>query len=193
MNAPWRLLSDAVSRNYRFHDPEGLYFVSFATVGWVDVFTRRDYKDIVVDSLRYCQEKKGLLLYAWVIMSNHVHLIIEAAEGSTLPDIMRDLKKYTAGKILQAIERHPGESRKEWMLEIFRKAGASNASNTIYQFWQHDNQPIQLWSPAVIGQKLEYLHANPEVEGYVEHGEDYFYSSAPAFAGKPGLLQLAEL
>ena len=182
-----------MSRNYRFHDPEGLYFVSFATVGWVDVFTRRDYKDIVVDSLRFCQQKKGLLIYAWVIMSNHMHMIIEAAEGHTLPDIMRDFKKYTAGKILQAIALHASESRKEWMLALFREAGERNASNTTYQFWQHDSHPIQLWSTHVIEQKLEYLHENPVVAGVVEHAEDYVYSSAPAFAGKPGLLKLAEL
>ena len=94
--------------------------------------SRRRSKDIVVDSLRYCQQNKGLLLYAWCIMSDQVHLFVEAAEGKQLPAIMRDLKKYTAGTVLKAIEQHQGESRKEWMLEIFREAGAANASNTTY-------------------------------------------------------------
>jgi putative transposase len=182
-----------MSRSYKFRDPEGMYFISFATVQWVDVFARRDYKDIVVDSIRYCQEHKGLLLYAWCIMSNHVHMFVEAAEGKQLPAIIRDMKKYTASQVLRAIEQHPGESRREWMLDIFRKAGAANASNTTYQFWQHDNHPIQIWSPEVIEQKLNYLHDNPVVEGYVEHAEDYVYSSAPAMAGKPGLLLLEPL
>ncbi|MEO7081246.1 MAG: transposase [Flavobacteriales bacterium] len=179
-----------MSRSYKFHDPEGIYFISFATVQWVDVFTRREYKDIVVESLRHCQEKKGLLLYAWVIMSNHVHMIAAAAEGHALPDILRDLKKYTASQILNAITENSQESRKQWMLPIFSKAGAANPNNTHYQFWRQDDRPIQLISAAVFGQKLNYLHENPVVEGYVEQAEDYVYCSAPAIAGKPGLLKL---
>lgn len=179
-----------MSRSYKFHDPHGTYFITFATVEWVDVFTRRAYKDLLVDSLRHCQEKKGLLLYAWVIMSNHVHLIAAAKEGHALPDILRDLKKYTASQLLKAIAGNDRESRKDWMLPIFAKAGAANPNNTHYQFWRQDNRPIQLFSAEVLRQKLNYLHENPVVEGYVEHAEDYVYSSAAAMAGKPSLLTL---
>ncbi len=179
-----------MSRSYKFNDPLGTYFITFATVGWVDVFTRKDYRDIVVDSLRYCQEKKGLLLYAWVIMSNHVHLIASAAEGSVLPDILRDLKKYTATRIIGAIDGNGMESRREWMLKLFREAGAINPNNTHYQFWRQDNRPVQLVSAAVFEQKLAYLHDNPVEAGLVELAEEYIYSSAPAIAGKLGLLTL---
>ena len=179
-----------MSRSYKFHDPLGTYFITFATVGWVDVFTRRAYKDIVVDSLRFCQERKGLLLYAWVIMSNHVHLIAAAADGHALPDILRDLKKYTAGRILKTIAESGIESRKEWMLPIFAQAGAANSNNVHFQFWRQDNHPIQLITPSIFEQKLNYLHNNPVTEGYVEMAEEYVYSSAPAIAGKPGLLSL---
>jgi REP element-mobilizing transposase RayT len=182
-----------MSRSYKFHDPNGVYFISFATVEWVDVFTRRAYRDIVVDSLRFCQENKGLLLYAWVIMSNHVHLIAASAEGHTLPDIIRDLKKFTASTIIKAIRENPQESRRDWMLSIFAKAGAANSNNTHDQFWRQDNHPIQLWSSAVIEEKLNYLHENPVAEGYVERAEDYVYSSAPTMAGKPALLKLEPL
>ena len=121
-----------MSRAYKFRKPDGLYFITFATVGWVDVFTRRVYKDILVESLHFCQKEKGLLLYAWVIMSNHVHLIARAAEGSRLQDIIRDLKKYTSKQIIKAIAEHPGESRREWMLKIFEQAGAVNSNNKDY-------------------------------------------------------------
>ena len=69
-----------MSRKYKFANPEGVYFVSFATVQWIDVFTRRCYKDILVESINYCVENKGLKIYAWVIMSNHVHLLIQKTE-----------------------------------------------------------------------------------------------------------------
>lgn len=179
-----------MSRSYKFHDPGGTYFITFATVEWVDVFTRRAYKDILVESLKHCQEKKGLLLYAWVIMSNHIHLIAAAAEGHAVPDILRDLKKYTATRILKAIAGNGQESRKHWMLPIFAKAGAANPNNTHFQFWRQDNRPVQLTTAAVFEQKLNYLHNNPVTEGDVEQAEDYVYCSAPAIAGKPGLLKL---
>ncbi len=65
-----------MSRNYKFKNQAKLYFVSFATVNWIDVFICREYKDIVVDSLIYCIEHKDMELYAWCIMSSHVHLIM---------------------------------------------------------------------------------------------------------------------
>ena len=65
-----------MSRNYKIRGQEKLYFISFATVNWIDVFIRREYKDIVVDSLNFCVENKGLQIYAWCIISSHVHLII---------------------------------------------------------------------------------------------------------------------
>lgn len=181
-----------MSRAYKFHKPDGLYFVTFATVGWVDVFTRRDFKDVVVESLRFCQKEKGLLLFGWVIMSNHVHLIAEASEGFKLQDIIRDLKKFTSKQIIRAIEEHPGESRREWMLKMFREAGAANSNNKGYQFWQQHNRPIELATNEMIERYVNYLHENPVKAGYVEHAEDYLYCSAAAIAGKPGLLKLEE-
>lgn len=182
-----------MSRAYKFHKPDGLYFITFATVAWVDVFTRRDYKDIVVDSLRFCQKEKGLLLFAWVIMSNHLHLIAAAKEGHLLQDIIRDLKKFTSKQIIKAIAEHPGESRREWMLRMFREAGEANSNNKDFQFWQQHNKPIELSSNEMIARYVIYLHENPVKVGYVELAEDYVYCSAPAFAGKPGLLKLEEL
>jgi len=83
-----------MSTKYKFHNPEGIYFVSFAVQGWVDVFTRNEYKNILVENLEYCQKNKGLEIYAWCIMSNHVHLIAGAKEGFLLQDIIRDFKKF---------------------------------------------------------------------------------------------------
>ena len=69
-----------MSTKYKFLDPEGIYFVSFATVDWVDVFTRQEYKDIFIDSLKYCQKNKGMIIHAWCLMTNHVHLIFSSNE-----------------------------------------------------------------------------------------------------------------
>ncbi len=174
------------------HDPKGIYFLSFATVGWIDVFTRPAYKEIFVESLKYCQQHKGLILHAWCIMTNHVHLIAGAA-NENLPDILRDLKKFTSKKIIEAIQLNPQESRKEWMIAIFKSAGSYNANNEVFQFWQQHNKPIELYSRRVVQQKLDYLHNNPVESGYVVDADNYPYSSAADYCGKQGPIDLALL
>jgi REP element-mobilizing transposase RayT len=129
-----------MSRKYKFHNPEGVYFVSFAVQGWVDVFTRNEYKNILVENLRYCQEHKGLELFAWprsLGVTNHVHLIIRAKDGYKLQDILRDFKKFTSKAITQAINENIQESRKECL-----PAGKGWAVKTIQHGRRH---PFLAW------------------------------------------------
>lgn len=162
---------------YKIRNQSAVHFITFATVGWVDVFTRKDYRDILLDSIRFCQLEKGLLLHCWCIMSNHIHLIL-SARNANLSDVLRDFKKYTSKQILSAIINNKRESRKEWMLELFAKAGAKNSRNQEYQFWRQDNRPMELYSGAFICQKMNYIHNNPVEAGIVERPEHYLYSSA---------------
>ncbi len=161
-----------MSRNYKIHDQEDLHYLTYATVGWVDVLTRPAYKDIIVESLRHCQQEKGLDLFAWCIMSNHVHLIARASCGDKLQDIMRDHKKFTSKALITAIRENPQESRREWLIAHFQKADGGN------QVWQHDLHPVWLRRPEIIQQKLRYIHRNPVYEGLVEEPHHYLYSSA---------------
>jgi REP element-mobilizing transposase RayT len=87
---------------YKIRNKEAAHFITFAVVEWVDVFTRKDYWDILLDSIRHCQKEKGLLLHAWCIMSNHVHLIASALDNN-LSDILRDFKKFTSKQVITAI------------------------------------------------------------------------------------------
>ena len=187
-----------MSSNYKFHNPDGCYFVTFAVVGWVDVFTRNVYKDILIESWKYCQQKKGLLIHAYVIMTNHVHMIISRNSKNLLEDIMRDMKKFTSAKILAAIKTE-SESRREClpagqsgMLAIFKEAGEANSNNTTYQFWQQDNHPIECDTSDILKQKMEYVHENPVRAGFVERAEDWMYSSAgDYYANRKGLIDLS--
>lgn len=97
---------------YKIRNQGAIHFITFAVVEWVDVFTRKDYRDIVLDSIRHCQEQKGLLLHCWCIMSNHLHLIV-SARNENLSDILRDFKKFTSKQLIAAIENNKKESRKE--------------------------------------------------------------------------------
>ena len=104
-----------MSTKYKFRDNDELYFVTFTVVYWFDVFIRNEYKEIFLDSLKYCIANKGLEVCGWCIMTSHVHLII-GSNREKLPDIVCDMKKYTSLKIIQAIKNNKSESRRDWLL-----------------------------------------------------------------------------
>ena len=118
-----------------------------------------------------------MVLYAWCIMSNHVHLIL-SAKNNNLSDLLRDFKKFTNKQIIAAIQNNAAESRKEWMLQIFKSEGERNSRNEGFQFWRQDNQPKECYSKSFTDQKLEYVHNNPVEAGLVDKAEEYLYSSA---------------
>jgi len=178
-----------MSAKYKFHDQDLLYFVSFSVVNWIDLFTRKEYKDIMISSWKHCQQYKGLEIYGYCIMTNHIHMII-GTHGENLENIMRDMKKHTSNALRAAIEQHPLESRKEWMLWMMKKAGKKNSQNESFQLWQQDNHPIELFDLTILHQKLDYTHYNPVVAGFVENPEDYLYSSARNYCGLPGLMDV---
>jgi REP element-mobilizing transposase RayT len=177
---------------YRIKNKKEIHFLTFTVVEWADVFSRKDYRDILLDSIRHCQEKKGLLIHGWCLMTNHLHLLA-SANDENLSDIIRDLKKFTSAKIIMAIKNNKYESRKDWMIPIFKDAGIANERNLHFQFWRQDNQPKECYSPGFTIQKLNYIHNNPVESGIVEKPEEYLYSSArDYFTGKNcGLLQIA--
>jgi len=177
-----------MSHGYQIKDQESLYYLTFQVVSWVDIFTRVAYKDIVIDSFKYCIDKKGLELYAFVIMTNHIHLIARAKEGFMMSDIIRDFKKFTANRILDQIKL-PSESRRDWMLKRFEFAAKNHQRNSEYQFWTHENHPIELFSKEFIGQKLHYIRHTVRA-GIVENAEEYIYSSAKNYAGMKGILDV---
>ncbi len=108
-----------MSSRYRVYNSQVPYFITCTVVEWADVLSRPVYKEIICESLRYCQKQKGLKLYAWVIMSNHLHLIAAAQPDYDLSAILRDFKKFTSREIIREIKVNPQESRKQWLLNLF--------------------------------------------------------------------------
>ncbi|KOH45031.1 REP-associated tyrosine transposase [Sunxiuqinia dokdonensis] len=175
--------------NYFVTDQNAIYFLTFTVEDWIDVFTRKEYKVVMADSLNYCIENKGLELFAWCLMSNHIHLVCRAEENCRISDIVRDLKKFTAKAILKMIEREP-ESRKEWMLYRFRYAGKFDNRIKTYKFWQETNHAILLDNTRLIEQRINYTHENPVRALIVFKAEDYLYSSARDYAGEKGIVNV---
>jgi len=180
-----------MSTGYKIVEQDALHYVTFQVVRWVDIFTRKVYRDIVIDSLRYCQENKELEIYAFVIMSNHMHLLIRSGIGK-LSDTIREFKSFTAKQILLAIDSE-SESRREWMLNLFEFAAKQHKRNEKYQVWTHENHAELIYSDKFIFQKIDYIHENPVRAGLVEKAEDYVYSSAPKFAGNSCLLDIVPI
>lgn len=173
-----------MAEGYKIRNQNGLHFLTFTIVGWVDVFTRDIYKQIIADSFEFCIKEKGLILNAYVIMSNHIHIVARTDSEKGLSAIIRDFKKFTANRIIKEIENNRSESRSEWMLRLFKYYAKFNTNNSKYQFWKQDNKPIELVSEEWITQKVDYVHLNPVKAKYVEFEDDYIYSSARNYAGK---------
>ncbi len=168
---------------FTIKDELATHFVTFTVHQWVDVFTRQDYVDIFLNSLRYCQKEKGLLVYAWVVMTNHVHLILRS-EKEPLSDIIRDIKKFTSSQILKAIDNNPKESRKRWLLWLLQKDNKRI-------FWQAGYHGEEIMTANFMQSKLDYIHNNPVRAGWVSIAEEYTNSSAKTIMrGEAGPLAL---
>jgi REP element-mobilizing transposase RayT len=168
-----------------------LYFTTSTVVDWIDVFTRPIYKRIVVESLSYCQQYKGLTIHAWVLMTNHLHMVVSVDEHTTISEVLRDFKKYTSKKIEEAIRLNLQESRKNWMLDRFHFIGRLERGDECFRFWQEGNYVEEIYSDDFLRQKIEYIHNNPVKAEIVSRPEYYMYSSASTYAGVPGVLPVA--
>ena len=169
---------------------EGLYYLTFQIAGWVDIFTRKQYRDIVIESFKYSQQYKGLRIYAYVIMSNHIHVLAQREKGD-LSSWIRDFKNYTSRRFFEIIDGR-NESRKEWMNMIFSYYGKFKEGQT-KQIWTHENHGEHIYSQKFVEQKLNYIHTNPIRSGIVEKAEDYLYSSARNYAGLESVIHVDRL
>lgn len=149
-----------MARKYKFHDHSKLYFVTLTVVNWIDAFIRDDNRNIFYESIKYCQENKGLEVYGYCIMTSHIHMII-GIENGNLSDVIRDLKSFTSRQIRKNLEASASESRREWMRWMFGRAGKKNERNIDYRFWIQHNHPIELSSREMMLQRLNYIHQNP--------------------------------
>jgi REP element-mobilizing transposase RayT len=180
-----------MTTGYQITDQDAPYFLTLQLVDWVDLFTRQIYRDIMIDSLIHCQENKGLQIFGFVIMSNHMHIICNSSQGM-LSDTIRDFKKYTSHKFIEELQSGV-ESRRDWLLDLFAFHGKRTSRNKNFQIWTHENHAILLYSNVFMWEKLIYLHSNPVRAGIVEKPEEYIYSSAKNYADQPGLLEIIRI
>ena len=179
-----------MSRKYQIQNNESFYFVTFTVVDWIDIFTKQAHKNVFVESVIYCQIEKGLLVGAWCIMTNHVHMIIASSGEQKLSDTIRDLKSYTSRQIRKHLEYSNSQNRRTWILPLLRKAGIENSRNKDFQLWQQHNNPIEICTNEILNTRLNYIHNNPVKAGFVQKDYQWLYSSAGDYSGIPGLIDI---
>lgn len=154
-----------------------MYFITFTVYNWYYVFDRHGRFGLMADSLRYCQKHKGLKIYGYVFMINHIHLLIQSEDVS---GFIRDFKRYTAREIMKNIvATEPG------LADLFYK------DKGYYEFWAKTNMPIFIESDRFFHQKLDYIHDNPVRKEYVDNPESWRYSSASFYIlDEPGPIEV---
>lgn len=167
-----------MSERYKVDPSRDLHFITCTVVGWIDVFTRPVYREIIYESLRFCQVEMGLKIHGFVIMTNHVHFLMSTS-GKPLNKILKSFKQFTAMQLLEAISTNIHESRKGWIMNIFKLCGQNGDRN--HQFWQHKSHPVAMWTPKRVKAVLDYIHENPVKTGLVDLAAEFPHSSARVY------------
>jgi len=156
---------------YTIVESEGIYFLTATIVDWLPVFTTSSECEIILDALLFCRKNKGLRLYAYVLLDNHLHLVAEAPD---LSRCIQSFKRYTARKIIPLAE-HSG---KDWLLHQFEYCRKAYKETSKYQVWQEGFHPQFIQGDTMLRQKITYIHNNPVRRGLVDSPEHWRYSSA---------------
>lgn len=190
--APWAHFSHLPSMGdpYAIRYPNDRYFLTFTVVEWLDIFTRLSHRQVLVESLNFCVKNKGLIINAWVIMSNHVHLVARAEEDKHLGHLIRDFKSYTSKAVRDSIIAGP-ESRQEWLLDKMAFMARKTQRTENFKLWQDGSHAMDLMSDEFLRQKINYIHNNPVRNGLVDLPEHYVFSSArDYFTDQKGLVEI---
>ena len=181
-------MSYEFAEGYPIRNQGATHFLTFTIEGWVDLLNRRVYKDLLLESFAYCRENKNLQVHAFVFMSNHVHTIWTAKDNN-LSDIIRDFKTFTSKSFIKIINETQ-ESRREWLLHMFKFYGKGSKANKIHKIWTNDNHPEEIYSQEFFYQKLKYIHENPVRAGIVYDEIDYVYSSARNYSNGKSIFDI---
>lgn len=156
-------------------DPANLYFITTTAANRAHFFSPDKHKQIIVDSLNYMRLEGWFRLYAFVVMPNHIHLLVRFLSPFTLPSVMRDFKKYTAKQIIRCCEAENNMK----VLASFRQAARSSQKQN-YRVWEEGFDARDVFSLDFLIQKFDYIHHNPCQAHWrlVEKPEDYHWSSA---------------
>jgi len=162
---------------YKIYEPTHPHFVTFT------ILTNRDSVDIVIDSMKYLQEHDKLKIYAYVILKNHIHAVMQSDD---LPKTIQKFKRHTAKYIIELLKKKNVKTILE-QLAFYKK---DHKKDSQHQLWQDGYQPKLILSDKMMREKIEYIHNNPIKRGYVDKDWHWRYSSARDYKGLKGLINI---
>ena len=170
---------------------DSCYFLTFNVVDRVDVFVHPAYKQVVVNALNHFVDTQGLIVYAWCLMTSHVHLLIKTREGNGPAYFERDFKRFTTPEIVKAIENER-DPRREWMIRQFENFGKSLKKIERFHLWENCSSPLHIdcGQPQLLFDRIGHIHENPIRERIVDLPENYLFSSARDYSGMKGLVKV---
>ncbi len=174
-------------RNRSFFKDEHCFFAITTCFNRYHLLTETIYKDIVCNSIAFVNNKYKTAVLGYVIMPNHLHLILYFQEKNWLSDWMRDMKKFTSTKIRQAIERSGNIA----VLESLR----INDTGRVFKVWQDRFDDVYLHDKRLLEEKLDYIHLNPLQAHWnlAKLPEEYAYSSAVFYeTGKQSKIEVTD-
>ena len=168
---------------YKIYEPTHPHFVTCTILHWLPIFTRQESVDIILNSLKFLQKQDNLRLHAYVILENHLHIVLRSDD---LRKSMESFKKFTAREILNLLRRENATTILD-QLAFYKKAHRKEKS---FQVWEEGYQPKLIQSEAMLKMKIDYIHYNPVKRGYVDKAIHWRYSSARNYEGGYGLIEI---
>ena len=168
---------------YKIYETESPYFITSTINSWLPVFTRQATADIILDSWRHLQKERDLRLFAYVILENHLHMIVSAPE---LSGVMQSFKSWTAREIIRLLNVQGGRT----LLRQLKATKLNHKTQSEHQVWQEGGKPKQIQNDEMMWQKIEYIHNNPLDRGFVDDPVHWRWSSARNYAGQTGLIEV---
>jgi putative transposase len=153
-------------------DENLLHFLTLVVIDHIEIFINDKYFQIILNCLNFCRANLGLMIFEFVIMKDHLHLIVAAKTGYKLTDIISSFKKFTTKEIKNLLKRDDYDLYNQLLCSKKTKM-----QNDI-QLWRPGNWPKVILTQDFLEQKMGYIHENPAKKGYVEKPEDWQYSSA---------------
>jgi REP element-mobilizing transposase RayT len=171
---------------YKIYHPKHPHFITCTILHWIPIFTNKDSVQIVIDSLKYLQKEDNLKIYAYVILENHIHLIVSSNDISKT---IQKFKSYTAKEILKLLKKKKVTTILE-QLSFYKKA---HKRDTTYQVWQEGMQPKLITSEKMMRDTIDYIHQNPVKRGYIDNPTHWRYSSARNYEEIEGLIDIEKV
>ncbi len=168
---------------YKIYEPSYPHFVTCTVLNWIPLFTNKESVQIILDTLQYLQENDNLKIYAYVILENHLHLVVQS---DNIAKTMAKFKAHTARELIKLLV----DRNVQTILEQLRFYKKSHKKDREYQVWQEGIQPKLIQSDSMMMTNINYAHNNPIKRGYVDNASHWRYSSARDYEGSCGLIEV---